>query len=294
MLGFRDTTLMLIAVLGLWSFTNLEMMNAMLRVDERAGTFIRASLINVALTVSLSVYLIVVRDQGARGLLAGNFAASTIVLLGPAVGPARPRGLAAHRPPAPAGAAALRPAHGARRGVGVRAEHRRSPVPVPRGERGRRRPLLVGGEAVGGGDPVTRAFQYAWPPLAYSIRDDEQARRFYALVATYYVVFAGTVVAALTLLGRWAVRLLAAPEFFPAYAALPWVALGWALYGLFLVLVVMAGRAKVTTRNFPAALAGLAVNVVLLVVLVAAAGDRGRGHRAVRRLRGHAGGACTR
>ena len=43
---------------------------------------------------------------------------------------------------------------------------------------------------------------------------------------------------------------------------MPWVALGWALYGLFLVLVVMAGRAKVTMRNFPAALAGLVVNVV--------------------------------
>ena len=39
------------------------------------------------------------------------------------------------------------------------------------------------------------------------------------------------------------------------------MSLGWALYGLFLVLVVMAGRAKVTTRNFPAALVRPAVNV---------------------------------
>ena len=38
----------------------------------------------------------------------------------------------------------------------------------------------------------------------------------------------------------------AAPEFFAAHEALPWVALGWALYGLFLVLVAMAGRAQVT------------------------------------------------
>jgi O-antigen/teichoic acid export membrane protein len=55
------------------------------------------------------------------------------------------------------------------------------------------------------------------------------------------------------------------------------VALGWALYGLFLVLVVMAGRAQVSTRNFPAALAGLAVNVVLLVVLVEPLGIAGAG-----------------
>jgi O-antigen/teichoic acid export membrane protein len=124
---------------------------------------------------------------------------------------------------------------------------------------------------------ATRAFQYAWPPLAYSIEDDAQARRFYALVATYYVLVSGIVVAALALLGRWAVRLLAAPAFFPAHRALPWVALGWALYGLFLVLVVMAGRARVTTRNFPAALAGLAANAGLLVVLVPRLGIAGAG-----------------
>src|SRR5687767_8893327 len=75
-LGFRDTTLMLIAVLGLWAFTNLEMAYAVLRVDERAGTFLRASLVNVALTIGLSVWLVVGRDEGARGLLLGNFVAS--------------------------------------------------------------------------------------------------------------------------------------------------------------------------------------------------------------------------
>ncbi len=55
---------------------------------------------------------------------------------------------------------------------------------------------------------------------------------------------------------------------------------------------MIAGRAKVTTRNFPAALAGLAVNVILIVVLVPPLGIAGRGDRAVRRVRrddrGHA------
>jgi O-antigen/teichoic acid export membrane protein len=43
------------------------------------------------------------------------------------------------------------------------------------------------------------------------------------------------------------------------------------------VFVVMAGRARVTTRNFPAALAGLVVNVALLVVLVGPLGIAGAG-----------------
>ena len=64
------------------------------------------------------------------------------------------------------------------------------------------------------------------------------------------------------------VRLLAAPKYFDAYRALPWLALGWALYGLYLVFVAITGRAKITSRNFPAAAAGLAVNVVLILLLV--------------------------
>jgi len=124
---------------------------------------------------------------------------------------------------------------------------------------------------------AVRGFQLAWPPLAYSITDDERARRFYATVTTWFVVVAGLVVAGLTLLGRWAVRLLSPPEYFPAHEALPWVALGWAMYGLFLVLVTIGGRAGVTTRNFPAALAGVAVNVVVLVALVGPLGIVGAG-----------------
>ncbi len=277
-LGFRDTTLMLITVLGLWSFTNLEMTYAVLRVDERAGTFLRASLVNVALTIGLSVWLVVFEDEGARGLLLGNFAASTAVLLG------------------------LLWVLRARIGLPHRIERLHLPallrfgLPTVPAEVSVfalnivDRLYLYRVESAGAAGLyslavklatvvilVTRAFQYAWPPLAYSIRDDTEARRFYALVATYYVVFTGLVVAALTLLGRWALRLLTTPEFHGAFEAMPWVALGWALYGLFLVLVVMAGRAKVTTRNFPAAAVGLVVNVVLLVVLVPPLGIAGAG-----------------
>jgi O-antigen/teichoic acid export membrane protein len=124
---------------------------------------------------------------------------------------------------------------------------------------------------------IVRAFQYAWPPLAYSVSDDEQAAVLYGLVTTYYVLVSGWVVAGLALLGRWVVRLLAAPSYYGAHRALPWVALGWALYGLWVVFLVIAGRAKVTTRNFPAALAGLAANVILLVVLVPPLGIAGAG-----------------
>src|SRR6185312_5449490 len=111
---------------------------------------------------------------------------------------------------------------------------------------------------------AVRGFQYAWPPLAYSIADDEEASRLYSLVTTYYALATGVVVCA--------VALLAAPAYFDAHRALPWLALGWALYGLYLVFVAISGRARVTSRNLPAAAAGLVVNVALLLLLVPASG----------------------
>ena len=115
---------------------------------------------------------------------------------------------------------------------------------------------------------AVRGFQYAWPPLAYSIESDEEAGSLYSLVTTYYVLATGVVVCAVALLSRWMVRLLAAPQYFGAYRALPWLALGWALYGLYLVFVAITGRAKITSRNFPAAAVGLAVNFALILILV--------------------------
>jgi O-antigen/teichoic acid export membrane protein len=81
-LGHRDTTTFLVAVLGLWSFTNLELAYAVLRVDERLRLYATASLTNVFLTIAASVVLVVGLHDGARGLLLGNYGASTVVLVG--------------------------------------------------------------------------------------------------------------------------------------------------------------------------------------------------------------------
>ncbi len=265
--GFRDPLLFDCAVLGLWAFTNLEMVYAQLRVDERKRAYVYASGANVAMTVAFTVVLVVFANQGARGLLLGNFGASTVVVLGlwwvlrrrvslrVRVGDLRAM-LRFGLPTVPADASvyALQVAD-------------------------RFYLFRVFSQSAAGQYAIAiklatvvfvavRGFQYAWPPLAYSIDSDEDASRLYSLVTTYYALATGVVVCAVELLGRWIVRLLAAHEYFGAYRALPWLALGWALYGLYLVFVAIAGRARVTSRNFPAAAAGLVVNVALLLLLV--------------------------
>jgi O-antigen/teichoic acid export membrane protein len=271
LLGFDDPALIDCAIVGLWAFTNLEMAYAQLRVDERARVYVYASGANVAMTVAFTVTLVVFAGQGARGLLLGNFGASALVVLG------------------------LWWVLRARFSLRVRVADLRAmlrfglpTVPADASVYGLqvadRLYLFRGYSHAAAGDysvalqfatvvfVVVRGFQYAWPPLAYSIESDAHAARLYSVVTTYFVLATGVVVAAVALLGRWMVRLLAAPAYFGAHAALPWLALGWTLYGLYQVMIVITGRARVTSRNLPAAALGLAVNIALLFVLVPASG----------------------
>ena len=272
-LGHRDPLLMDCAILGMWAFTNLEMAYAQLRVDERARAYLYASMANVAMTVVFTVGLVVFANQQVRGLVLGNFGASAVVVLGLWWVLARARRFSLRLHP-----------------HDLRAMLRFGVPTVPADASvyalqvvDRLYIFRVYSETAGGLYSIAlqlatvvflavRGFQYAWPPLAYSIESDKEASRLYSLVTTYYVLATGIVVCGVTLLGRWLVRLLTPAGYFGAYKALPWLALGWALYGLYPVLMVLAGRAGNTSRNFPAAAVGLAVNVALLLWLVPAGG----------------------
>jgi O-antigen/teichoic acid export membrane protein len=269
LLGRHEPVLLDCAVLGLWAFTNLEIAYAQLRVEERAGTYLRASMANVALTISITVCLVVFAGLGAKGLLIGNFGASGLVVL------------------------ALWWSLRSRFSLRVRWSDLKAMASfglptVPADaivyclQVADRFYLLRFYSASAAGQyaialqlatvvfVAVRGFQYAWPPLAYSIGSDATAARLFSLVTTWFTLATGVVVVGVALLGRWLVRLLAAPEYFGAHSALPWLALAWTLYGLYQIAIVITGRAGVTKRNLPAAAAGLIVNVLLLLWLVPA------------------------
>ncbi|HVP01734.1 MAG TPA: lipopolysaccharide biosynthesis protein [Solirubrobacteraceae bacterium] len=276
-LGRRDATLMAFGVFGIWAFTNLEVAYALLRVEERRRAYFVASSVNVLLTVALTVVLVVILGTGARGYVMGNYAASAIVLVGLWVFAVRehvglPQARVALGPLVRFGAPTV-PADAAVFLLNVvdRAYLLRVASPSAAGL------YSVAIKLATVVIVLVRGFQLAWPPLAYSVADDAEAGRVYARVTSAYVVFTGLLVAGFVLLGRWVVRLLAAPSFFGAHRALPWLALGWALYGLYLVLVSIAGRRKATIRTLPAAALGVVVNVGVLVWLVPTLGIRGAG-----------------
>ena len=276
LLDRRETELMLIAAGGLWVFTLYELLMAMFRLDERARAYFTASFANVLLTIALTVWLVVVEDEGARGLLLGNFGASAVILLGlfwvhrrrialvPSARTVRPM-LSFGLPTMPAE-------------LSLYALNVIDRVAIARlaglAEAGLYALAVKFSQVV---TVVARGFNLAWPPLAYSIRSDDDARRTYSLVVTYYMLVAFTIVLALSLEARWVARALAAPEFFDSHEAVPLVATGVTLYSLYLVLSVAVGRAGRTGFNFPVTGAALACNVVLNLVLIPPYGIVGAG-----------------
>ncbi len=256
--------------LGVWAFTNLEVANALLRAQELRRIYLFASLSNVLLTVTTTIVLVVILGQGTSGYLLGNYAASAAVLVGVWW---TQRGLLTRRAAPDEPAIALRPLF--RFGLPTIPPE----IAVFALNLIDRQYLLHTTGAASTGIysaavklativiVVARAFQAAWPPLAYDLSDDE-APKAYAHVVRAYVLLLGLMVAGLTLFRHQVVTVLVAEDYAAAAGALPWLALGWALWGLTWVFTSIAGREKRTGRTLPAALIGLVVNVAVLVALV--------------------------
>jgi len=265
-----------ISIGGLWVATMFEYLLTIFRLEERARAFFVTTMISVLAAIGLTVVLVVGLGEGARGLLLGSYASGAAVVAGllvvqwrrlslwPEV-PLLRRLLRFGLPTMPAELSLyalnfvdrviiLRSAGAAEAGLYSLAVKFSQGVTV-----------------------IARGFQLAWPPLAYSIREDREARRVYAAVVTWFAAGMAFVVAGMWLLSRWIVRVLAAPEFFGSYKAIGLLATGAALYALYLVLVVILGRTGRTEFNFPATLSALAANIALNLLLVPPLGIVGAG-----------------
>jgi O-antigen/teichoic acid export membrane protein len=265
-----------IAIGGLWILTLYEYLVSLYRLDERAKAYFFFTFANVLAAIPLTLLLIAGFDEGARGLLLGSYAAGVPFIAWLALSERRRLGLVPRRsllrrmlrfglPTMPA-ELSLYSLIFVDRIVLVRY--------TSVAEVGLYALAFKFSQAI---QVIVRGFQLAWPPLAYSITDDEEARRVYATVVTAFAALSAFIVVGMWLEARWIVRLLAASEFFEAYRAIGLLSLGAALYGLYLALLVVLGRTGRTEFNFPATLAALAVNIGLNLLLVPRHGMVGAG-----------------
>jgi O-antigen/teichoic acid export membrane protein len=265
-----------IAVGGLWVSTMFEYLLTLFRLEERARAYFVTTMLSVLSAIALTVVLVVGAGEGARGLLLGSYISGAAFVLGLIWIHRRRLSLRFDRellrrlmrfglPTMPA-ELSLYGLNFVDRIIIVHV------AGVP--EAGLYSLAVKFAQSV---NVLVRGFQLAWPPLAYSIRDDDEARRVYATVVTLFVAACAFVVTGLWLLSRWIVRALAAPEFFGSHEAIGLVATGATLYALYMVLVVILGRTGRTEFNFPATAAALAANIALNLALVPPLGIVGAG-----------------
>ncbi|MGI8462524.1 MAG: lipopolysaccharide biosynthesis protein [Solirubrobacterales bacterium] len=276
LLDSAQPDLVRIAIAGLWIFTLYEYLVALFRLDERAKAYFAFTMANVLLAIPLTVWLVVIEDEGAFGLLLGTYGAGVPFLaylafdqrhrLSFLVDTALLRRMFGFGLPTMPAELSLYSLQFIDRIIIVRL--------AGLAEAGLYALAIRFAQGV---NVLVRGFQLAWPPLAYSVTDDDEAKRVYALIVSWFLAVCAFMVVGFWLLARWIVRFLAAPEFFESYEAIGLLATGAAMYALYLVLVVILGRTGRTGFNLPATAVATIANIGLNLALVPSLGIVGAG-----------------
>jgi O-antigen/teichoic acid export membrane protein len=270
------TTLVRVAFVLLWAQMNFEQMTALFRVEERAVAFTVATLANLVITVAATVVFVVVLDWGATGVIAGNFAGTLAVYAALLIYRHEQLGLTLDRPLlrqmnrfglplVPSMLALWMLNFGDRFFILKLADA--SDVGV----------YSIGSRIASAMVLLLTAFRAAWPAFAFSIEDDERARRAYSYVLTYLLFIASWAALALGLLAPWIVEWLTTPAFYDAADVVALLAFGAVAFGGFIVVSIGLGRTKRTQFNWVVTGSAAVVSVTLNLLLIPDHGIVGAG-----------------
>ncbi len=280
-LGEPDSTdLVWYAVLGLWSSVLYATVTATFRIQKRATAFLRASLANVIASAALTLYFVTEQHMGVRGLLLGNFLGYLVVvpfamwsqkewmvprvdrrLIGPMLRfalPTIPMAVAFQSLTLIDRTILSRESGLTELGVYGLAARFAGVVLI-----------------------VVTALQLSWQPFAYSIKDDDEARRSYAIVTSWFAAVMGWLVSGMALLADPVVRAMTGPAYYDATRLVPLLALSAGIYGVYFLVGIGASRVKRTGWHFLVAMAAVVVSLVANLLLVPSMGALGASIAAV-------------
>ncbi len=246
---------------------NYDQLTALFRVEERSVSYSMASLANVAITIGITILLVVVLDQGPLGVLVGNFSGTLVVYavllayrrtqLGFEFNTSVFRKMTEWGMPLVPSVIALNAIDFADRILLVRIKGQH--------ELGL---YAIGMRISAGLLFVLAAFRTAWPAFAYSIREDNEARRTYGFVLTYVTFFSSWAALALGLAAPWIVRLLTTPDFYGGARVVPMLSFAFVVFGAYVVVVTSIGRVGRRGSNWIitgiAAVIGVLLNLALI------------------------------
>jgi O-antigen/teichoic acid export membrane protein len=255
------------AGVALWATVNYEQLTSLFRVEERSFAFVCASLANVFLTIGITLILVVWLEKGAVGVIVGNFSGTLIVYVALLGFRREQLGLQFDR--------------------GLLREMNRFGIPlvptalflwvtnfsdrfflVKLSDVAEAGLYSVGVRVASAMVLLLTAFRMAWPAFAYSIRDENEAKRTYAYVLTYLTVVTAWVALALTLLAPWLVDLLAAPRFAESSRVVGPLAFAAVAFAAYIVIAIGVGRVRRTQFNWVVTGAAAVVNVALNLALI--------------------------
>jgi O-antigen/teichoic acid export membrane protein len=273
------TSLVIATAVLLWVNVNYAQMTNLFRAEQRSFAFSIATLANVAITVPLTVLLVVVYKHGPLGIIVGNLSGTLVVFvallayrreqLGLQFDPRLLRSVNRFGFPLMAAALAMWVTNFGDRFMLSKLLH------------GDYRLAEVGqyslaNKITSGMVLLFTAFQIAWPAFAYSIEDEGFAKRAYSYVLTYLMFVAAWVAVGLSVFAPWIVRLLGRnPSFWPAANAIPALAYSSVFFAGFIVVTIATGRARDTRFNWIAGAVGAILNFTLNIWLIPAYGMLG-------------------
>ncbi len=273
------TNLVIATAVLLWVNVNYAQMTNLFRAEQRPAAFSIATVTNIAITVPLTVILVVVYKHGPLGIIVGNLSGTLIVYVA----------LLAYR----------------REQLGLQFDRKllhtlnRFGFPLMAaalamwvtnfGDRLMIRKLLHGTYALHQLGQYSlaykissamvllfTAFQVAWPAFAYSIEDEREAKRAYSFVLTYLMFIAAWAAVGLSLFAPWIVHLLGRQRgYWPASTAVPALAYASVFFAGFIVVTIATGRVRQTKFNWIASTGAAVLNFGLNLWLIPSYGMLG-------------------
>jgi O-antigen/teichoic acid export membrane protein len=273
------TSLVIATAVLLWVNVNYAQMTNLFRAEKRSTAFTAATLLNIGITVPLTVILVVVYREGPLGIIVGNLSGTLVVFIA-LLGYRREQlGLqfdakllrTMNKFGFPLMAAAL----------AIWVTNFGDRLMISKLLHGTYRFNQLGQYSLAykitsGMVLLFTAFQVAWPAFAYSIEDEKSAKRAYSYVLTYLMFLAAWVAIGLSLFAPWLAHFLGRkPGFWPAAEAIPALAFANVFFAGFVVVTIATGRIRQTKFNWIAATAAAILNFTLNLWLIPAYGMLG-------------------
>jgi len=267
--GTIDPNLVRATAVFLWADMNYQQQTALFRAEQRSVSYAIASVSNVIITICATLLLVVAFHKGPLGLIVGNFTGTLCVYTAllvyrlPVLGFEFDRRLYRAMehfglPLLPSALALWATKFSDRFFVNHYLGLDKAGV------------YTFGVQIASALVLAITAFQLAWPAFAYSIEDDEEARRTYAYVLTYFLYLMTWTAVALSLLAPALAHLLAPHnhKYWPGAGVVPVLAFGSVIFAGYSVVVISIGRVRKTGANWIITGLGALANVGLNIWLI--------------------------